>query len=261
MPNIVTSFYERMGLNAYVQGDYAKAEAWFRKLESREPDSLRVLRNLGVILLARGDAEGAEAYLLREERAYGPSFHRHAALADLAYARGRREEAARRYSAALAEPEAGGAPTAALIEARARICRDEKAFSRSRDSLSRFAEGEEARGGGDLARAVSLFDEAAALDPTAWPALNNAGTLLLNDLGDPDGAKARFERALALSRAPQVARNLELAEGALERERYRSLKAAAAEEAGKGGRGAAGAGKGGKDGKGGKPARAGGEGR
>ncbi len=81
MPNIVTSFYERMGLNAYVQGDYAKAEAWFRKLESREPDSLRVLRNLGVILLARGDAEGAEAYLLREERAYGPSFHRHAALA------------------------------------------------------------------------------------------------------------------------------------------------------------------------------------
>lgn len=235
MPNIVTSFYERMGLNAYVQGDYAKAEAWFRKLESREPDSLRVLRNLGVILLARGDAEGAESYLLREERAYGPSFHRHAALADLAYARGRRKEAERRYAAALAEPEARAAPTQALIEARAGICRDEKAFAKSRDSLARFAEGEEARGSGDLARAVALFDEAAALDPTAWPALNNAGTLLLNDLGDPEGAKARFERALGLSRAPQVARNLELAEGALERERYLTLKAAAAAGAGKSG--------------------------
>lgn len=215
MPAFLSAFYERFGLNAYVQGDYAKAERWFRKLERLEPDSIRVLRNLGVVLLAKGDAEGAERYLLREERLYGASFHRHAALADLAYARGRRKEAERRYAAALAEPEAapGGSQAGLrpLMEARLGIARSEESFAKARRSMERFSEAEAARERGDHGPAVALFEEAATLDPTNWPALNNAGTLLLNQLGDPARAAGLFEKALPLARSPQVARNLELA--------------------------------------------------
>lgn len=224
MFKIISSFEERLGLNAYVQGDYPRALKWFRRLEGSEPDSIRVLRNLGVILLASGDAGGAKSYLLREEKLYGPSYHRHSALADLAYAVGDRKEAARRYALALGEPEAsvGGATGAdgsaaamrPLLEARLAICRDAAAFEKSRRAMDRFIAGERARESGDAHGAVACFEEAASLDPTAWPALNNAGTILLNELGDAGKARALFDRALNLSRSPQVARNLELAEKA-----------------------------------------------
>jgi Flp pilus assembly protein TadD len=38
----------------------------FRRLEKAEGESIRVLRNLGVIALARGDVKTAEKYLRRE---------------------------------------------------------------------------------------------------------------------------------------------------------------------------------------------------
>jgi Flp pilus assembly protein TadD len=229
MLKIISSFEERLGLNAYVQGDYEKALKWFRKLEESEPDSIRVLRNLGVILLASGDSAGAKSYLLKEEKLYGPSYHRHSALADLAYASGERKEAARRYALALAEPEAADdGPAAAMrpmLEARLAIAQDAAAFEKSGRAMDRFKEGEKAREAGDAQGAVSLFEEAVALDPTAWPALNNAGTILLNTLGEAEKARSFFDRALALSRSPQVARNLELAEQSIADARRKGKKA------------------------------------
>lgn len=215
-----SSLYERFGLNAYVQGDPAKALAWFRKIEAVEPDSIRVLRNIGVILLASGDSAGAEAYLLREERLYGETYDRHSALADISYANGSRKEAARRYAAALADPETArggrGAGSRHLLEERLTICSNEAAYQASRRGAERFAEAEAVRDSGDTARALSLFMEAYELDPTHMPALNNAGTLALNVLGDPAKALWLFEKALAIVRTPQVQRNAELARMALE---------------------------------------------
>ncbi len=219
MRDIIGSFQERMGLNAYVSGDYEGAERWFRKLESREGESLRVLRNLGVILLARGDAEGAGRYLRREEERFGPSYHRHCALGDLAYAGGRREEALRRYRAALAEPDGGGAGASrALLEVRAAACADAAAYARTRGAQERFAAGEAARDAGRHEEALAAFEEAAALDPSMWPALNNAGAVLLNGLGDAARAAPYFEKAFALSGSAQSARNAELARQAAARQ-------------------------------------------
>lgn len=215
MFKFVTSIYERLGLNAYVQGDPRKALAWFRRLEAAEPDSIRTLRNLGVILLASGDAEGAESYLLREERRFGTSFQRHSALADVAFARGRREEAVRRYAAALAEPEVGSGGssrgTRSFLEKRLALCRDPVAFESAMHGAERFSEAEKARDAGDAERAMALFDEAVRLDPTHWPALNNAGSLALGALASPERALAYFERAYALAQTAQIARNVELA--------------------------------------------------
>jgi tetratricopeptide (TPR) repeat protein len=222
MSTLISSLYERFGLNAYIQGDSEKALAWFRRLERAEPESIRVLRNIGVILLSSGDAQGAERYLRREEELYGESFHRHSALADIAYALGRRDEAAGRYAAALADPEA--APTGrhagsrAFLERRLGLCRDPAAFEAASRGAALFNEAEAARDAGDPERALALFEEAASLDPTHWPALNNAGSVALNALGRSERALRLFERAFELARSAQVARNVELATEALAKE-------------------------------------------
>lgn len=225
-----TSVYERLGLNAYVQGDPGKALAWFRRLEAIEPDSIRTLRNLGVILLASGDAEGAESYLLREERRYGESFHRHSALADIAFAQGRREEASRRYAAALADPEVGPGGSSrgsrGFLEKRLALCQDPAAFEAAMRGAYCFSKAEAARDAGENERAMALFDEAASLDPTHWPALNNAGSLALGALGDPERALAYFERAYALAETAQIARNVELAREWLAKESLEKRRAA-----------------------------------
>lgn len=214
MQNLISTLWERFGLNAYIRGDYETAERWFRKLEQREPDAISVLRNLGIILLAKGDAEGAESYLLKEEKLYGKSFHRHAGLADIAYARGKRKEAERRYAFALQEPECqpGGQAEASkpLLEKRRAICASEAAFARSRESMRIFRDAEELSREKKYEEAVLKFKEAAALDETNWPALNNAGSICLNQLGRNQEAQEFFQKAFEISKNIQVARNLDL---------------------------------------------------
>lgn len=216
---ILSNLYERLGFNFLYQGDYARAEKWFRRLEASEPDSVRVLRDLGLLLMSRGDSAGAKALLLKEEKLYGPSFHRHSSLADIAYAEGSRKEAARRYGLALAEPEAAPdgemAAWRGLLEARLALCATEASFARGRESMERYREGEAARAKGQAEAAMAAFEAAAALDPTNWSALNNAGSIAFDLLKDAARAEELFSRALRIGRSPQVARNLELARKAL----------------------------------------------
>lgn len=227
MPRFLSSFYERFGLNAYIQGDFSKAEAWFRCLEAVEPRSIRVLRNLGVILLAKGDLAGARTYLAQEEDRYGPSFHRHGGLADLAWAEGKRQEAGRRYTAALAEPEAQvGARHASfrpLLEARLALCADEAIFSRAKEGLSCFHQAEALREAGKFPEAFELFMAAVDRDPSNWLALNNAGSIALNNLARPEEAVDCLARAFALSPSSQIGRNLQIAREGLETARKAKL--------------------------------------
>lgn len=215
MQGFFPNLYERFGLNAYISGDYEKAEKWFRKLEIKEPNSIGVLRNLGVILMAKGDAEGAERYLLKEEKLYGRTFHRHSALADLAYAMGKRKEAERRYALALNEPECapGGKAEALrpLIEKRRAACADEKSFEKTRIAMKVFGEAQVLRDHGDYEKAIEEFLRSFELDETNWPALNNAGAIYLDTLKKPAEAAELFEKAFNISRSIPIARNLDLA--------------------------------------------------
>lgn len=211
----VLAFYERMGMGAYATGKLDKAESWFRKIEAVEPDSIRVLRNIGLVLLAKGDAEGARTYIAREEKRYGASFHRHAALGDIAYAAGNRREAERRYRLALEDrecgPEGHNRHLRPLLELRIGICANPVRFESSRESMRLFTEGTTRSTKGDYEGAVKVWLEAAKLDDSNWPALNNAARLLLEKLHRPEEAQDLFRRAFELSRSVQVARNLELA--------------------------------------------------
>ncbi|MCX8014329.1 MAG: hypothetical protein N3A02_08585 [Rectinema sp.] len=221
MNRLYATLCERFGLNHYISGNYKKAEYWFRKLEQSEPDSIRVLRNLGMILLAEGKPEEAERYLLREEKLYGPSFHRHSALADLAYATGKRKEAERRYRKALQEPECQEGGKAfrlrPILEKRLALCADESRFAATRTSMQRFKEAEALRERGQFEEAVALFKQSFELDETNWPALNNAASILFNKMQKPHEAQPLFEQAFTISGSIQVARNLELCNRAIAR--------------------------------------------
>ncbi len=221
MNKFYANICERFGLNAYVMGDYQKAESWFRKLEQSEPNSIRVLRNLGVISLALGRSEEAERYLLREEKLYGPSFYRNSALGDLAYATGKRKEAEKRYRLALKDPECAEGGKAfhmrEFIEQRLAMSEDEKRFANAMKAMEIFKKAEELRESGEHLEAIKYFMESFALDETNWPALNNAASIHLNALKNPAEAEPLFRQAFELSRSPQVARNLDLCIQALEK--------------------------------------------
>jgi Flp pilus assembly protein TadD len=221
MNKFFAAMCERFGLNAYIAGDYQKAERWFRKLEQSEPTSIRVLRNLGVILLAEGRSGEAERYLLREEKLYGASFYRHSALADLTYAIGKRKEAARRYRLALQEPECAEGGVAfhmrALMEKRLAMCEDEKSYAGTRKAMELFRQAEELRETGDYEGAIQSFLQSFALDETNWPALNNAASIYMNTLKEPVEAEPLFSQAFDLSHSIQVARNVELCRQAISR--------------------------------------------
>lgn len=221
MNKFYAAFCERLGLNAYVAGDYAKAERWFRKLEQSEPTSIRVLRNLGVVLLAEGHSEEAERYLLKEEKLYGPSFYRHSALADLAYAIGKRKEAARRYQKALQELECAEGGKAyhmrPLMEKRLVICENEKKYAGTRKAMELFKQAENLRESGAYEEAIKKFLNSVELDETNWPALNNAASIYMNTLKKPVDAEPLFLNAFELSRSIQVARNLDLCRQAIHR--------------------------------------------
>ncbi len=224
----LNSLAERFGLNAYAIGRFDLAEKWFRRLEKVEGDSIRVLRNLGVIALARGDVKKAEAYLRREEKLYGASYRRHRSLADLCYTSLTREEAAVRYAAALADGEAAEAPDyeRSFLETRLAICKDAARFESSRESSLLFEKGKAAGEAGDSDAALQAFLTAAEKDPTNWPALNNAGVILLGREGGAEKALELFRKAAAWVRVPMIERNIALAKDALERGAQRAEKEA-----------------------------------
>ncbi len=212
----LNSLAERFGLNAYATGRFDLAEKWFRRLEKAEGESIRVLRNLGVIALARGDVKTAEKYLRREEKLFGASYRRHRSLADLCYTSLTREEASQRYAAALADEEAKEAPAEerAFLEERLAICKDRSRFEASRESSLLFEKGKAA---GEAEEALRYFLSAVELDPTNWPALNNAGVILLGREGGAERALELFRKAAAWVRMPMIERNIALAEDALEK--------------------------------------------
>ena len=233
MHNITSSLFERLGLNAYTLGKYAVAEKWFRRLEKREPDSLRVIRNVALVRFAQGEYADAEAYFLREESRFGASYQRHRALADTAYALGKRTDAMRRYKAALEDPESAERypKERAFLQARITLCADETAFARRIGSAGLFAQAEHSRDRSDEAgrtkdtvlmmkaaeEAVALFLKAHDADPTNWPALNNAGAILMNSLKQPERALECFTKAIELCDIDSLRHNRGLAEASIEK--------------------------------------------
>lgn len=218
----INDLCERFALNAYALGRNDRAISWLRRLETREGESTRVLRNLGVALLAAGETDEAERYLLREEELHGETYQRHRALADLYYCAGKREKALGRYAAAIETTGATDDGCAQglrreereFLRRRKAICADPRLFESSAEASRLFARGEIARDGGNPDEALELFLKSGELDETSWPAFNNAGVLTLA-AGDATRAFELFNRAYAYSPLPTIKDNVEAARAAI----------------------------------------------
>jgi len=217
--DILYRFLERRALNAYVVGDYVKAERGFVSMLKRGGNRLGIRHNLALARLALKDYEGAESCFLGELADYGESFSRLRALADLYYTWGKAEQAEPYYTAALALWEKDTAPSRASAEERRfaqlrlELCRDSDAFELSRGAELALDQGNALLTEKRWDEAYASFERAITLDATCFPALNNMGVIAMNQRRDYPDAIERFKAAVALSSAPALRMNLAKAEG------------------------------------------------
>ncbi|GAB1484627.1 hypothetical protein MASR2M78_34450 [Treponema sp.] len=219
--DIIYTFFERRALNAYVVGDYAKAERGFAAMLRRGGMRLGVRHNLALARLALKDYVGAEKCFLGELEDYGESFSRLRALADLYYAWGKSDQAEQYYTEALKIYQKDNAPSKAPIEEkrfaelRLALCRDSVAFQLSREAELALDQGNALLQEKRWDEAYVSFERAIKLDASCFPALNNLGVIAMNQRKDYPDAIKRFKAAAKLSSAPALRMNLAKAEALL----------------------------------------------
>lgn len=206
--------YSRMALNFMTAGKPEKAETWYKRLESVEPDSIAVLHNLGVIYISLKKFDKAGHYLLREIELYGDTDIRYRILGDLYYNSGQRENAAAAYGKALAlsQENNGNKTTERFLRKRIKQCRELSLYAKAVDGARYYEEGIALYTQGDYNNAFLLYEKAIKCDDTSFMALNAAGTVLMNSIKDYENARIFFMRALELADIPLIQGNLELAE-------------------------------------------------
>lgn len=206
--------YRRLALNNMTAGKTEKAEIWYKKLESLEPESLEVLHNLGVICISLKKFNEAEKYLLREIELYGNSEIRYRVLGDLYHSSGKREEAARAYGKALSllQEGVGDKSIERFLRRRIKQCRDASSYTKAIDGARYYEEGIALYSKGDYSKAFDLYKKAVECDNASFMALNAAGTVLMNSIKDYENARTYFIKALELADLPLIQGNLALAE-------------------------------------------------
>ncbi len=201
---------ERFALNAFVTGDYERAENYFLQLKNDNPDRIGVDHNMGLVKLGRRQYAEAEAYFLRDCELFGNSCLRSRTLGDLYYIWGSREKTSKWYSAALKQSE--DEVEKALLRERVKICSDETAFAAVQESHRSFEAAVRFQKSGELAKARETLELAVQQDPTNFQAWNNLGSLFMEDPERQSDAVACFSRARTYSSLPAIVRNLEQAE-------------------------------------------------
>lgn len=203
---------QRRALTAYAGGDFTRAQALFRRVLHARPEMPGIRHNLALTCIALGEYDEAEQLLQIELERYGDYYPRLKVLADLYYIAGRRQEAHDFYRRArdCDAPESESAMLARRLE----LTADDRGYQRVVQAHEAFAEGNRLMHEEQWDAAIQQFLRAAELDETNIHAINNAGTIYLNNKHDPQEAAALFRRALQWSQLPWLARNLAQAEQA-----------------------------------------------
>ncbi len=160
-----------LGSIARARRDLPAAIGWYRDVLAIAPDHLDALSNLGAVLVENGQADEAEAPLLRALRGYGPQPE---VLCNLALVR--------------IEQKRHGEADALLRDA----LKMRPGYS---EAVMALARGLQERGQGDTAR--PLLTEAVAHAPQRAELWSQLGALLL-ELDDMPGAEQAFAQALKL---------------------------------------------------------------
>ena len=142
----------QLGLEAFAQGDLATAEARLALALEFHPRFVEALVNLGLVELARGNHERAEALIGRARRLNGDLPHPHHGLGVLAHRRQQLAEAAEHYREALrVDP--------AFVPSRANLGRllfDAGAYDEAREQFARLIEAAPGDGRGHAGMVESL---------------------------------------------------------------------------------------------------------
>ncbi|TVQ25788.1 MAG: tetratricopeptide repeat protein [Spirochaetaceae bacterium] len=200
---------QRRALTAYAAGDFERAGALFRAMLKAHPETRGIRHNLALTCIALEQYEEAEEMLLTELDWYGEYYPRLRVLADLYYVTGRREAAHEFYRRTLASEVPDH--DRLVIEKRVELTASEQSFALVAEAHAAFSRGNSLMANEDWAAAVREFEHAASLDVTNIHALNNAGTVYLNNLDQPDRAVELFRQALRWSKLPWIGRNLKQA--------------------------------------------------
>jgi Tfp pilus assembly protein PilF len=216
MKSLRIAIRERRALNCFVSGEYETAARHFEAIERLHPNHPGVNHNLGLVALARGDHAEAERRFITDLEHYGDHYPRLRVTADNYYLWGRSKDALLYYEKALAEdPPDTSLP---LIRKRIEICRDADKYSLAQRSLSVYNDGRALEADGKHTEALACYQDAIGLDETNLTAINNAGVILMNTLGEHTDAARLFERGLALEHISWLAANLEKAHEAIQQE-------------------------------------------
>jgi Flp pilus assembly protein TadD len=103
-----------------------------------------------------------------------------------------------------------------MIE-RIAICRSEQAYRQARRSYALLEEGTAAMRRDEVDLAYKAFMDAAECDPTNYVALNNLGSLILNERKEGRKALKWFQAAARFWNSPVVENNLKQARMALKK--------------------------------------------
>ncbi len=210
-------FWERAALNNFVLGRYAKAEEYFRKIQSVQPNKMGLGHNIGLVCLAQERYEEAEKEFLRELERFGETYIRLKTLGDLYYLWGKRAECARYYQNAL--PVCEQEADRKLIQKRIEYASNPESFERAMKSYQALKKGNACMAEKRFEEASEEFERAVQLDPFNFQAWNNIGAVELNYRKNPARAVECFLRAVEYTSLPAIHNNLKRAQAMLGKEK------------------------------------------
>jgi len=217
--NMKIKNWQQTAYNSLVSNNYAKAEAYFRKLYELQPNVQGHAFNLAVSLMGLKRFSEAESLFLEDIEQFGSTFSRCRSLGDLHYLWGNPEKTAHWYKKALKED--GDDRDKRMLRKRIEKCSDSEAFRKVQESHEWFDRGSSLSAEGNYDEATDAFRTAAELDETNIPALNNVGSLLFRK-GAYEAAVQVFDEAMKISAMPALEINRENARKALEKKQGQS---------------------------------------
>ena len=198
-------YYQRRTLNAMVQNKWEEAERFLLKQISHKGTSMGLQYNLALIYLGQERKQEAYETLLFCVETYGESIRLCRMLGDIQYMHGKRLDAIRWYTAAIADNP--HEKESKLILRRLEILGEE---SRYHQVLANQEKVEQARllFATKPEQALDLYLSVVKDDPTHVEALNNLGSLYLDEFHDAEKAESCFMLVLELVESSAGAQNL-----------------------------------------------------
>ncbi len=215
MRGILYQLRLRRALNAMSTGEHAVARKIWKKLSKGNPNAHGMRHNIALTYIGEERYAEAEPLLFGEIEDFGEYYPRLRALADMYYSWGKRSAAHEWYKKIDQRDDCPDSERK-LIQKRVELSFEDSLYSDVLESLEHVREGNALLEKEQWQEARESFRKASELDPTNIQAMNNIGTIELNNNDDPKAARDWFKKALEWSDVPWLRKNLSLAEKAIE---------------------------------------------